>query len=174
MTNVAETSLTVPGIKHVIDPGTAHQPLQLPDQGAASARLSQSLRPLLTSVKGRCGRVSKGSQHSSLFRRRFSRPEFTDPEILRTNPAASVILQMTARWASEILPPSRSSKRRISRNIRTARASLLYELGRLPTSSRPFYKLTPMGRQLSQLPVDLRAWRGWCWKAQNMAACVKR
>jgi ATP-dependent helicase HrpA len=121
-TNVAETSLTVPGIKYVIDPGTARisrysyrtKVQRLPIEPVSQASANQR--------KGRCGRVSEGICIRLYSEDDFlSRPEFTDPEILRTN-LASVILQMTA-WAA-ISPLSRSLKRRISAISRTACACL--------------------------------------------------
>jgi ATP-dependent helicase HrpA len=96
-TNVAETSLTVPGIKYVIDPGTARMfQVQPPYQGAAAAHradlagLGQPAQGPLRSVAqtGICIRLYSEEDFES-------RPEFTDPEILRTN-LASVILQMAA------------------------------------------------------------------------------
>jgi ATP-dependent helicase HrpA len=135
-TNVAETSLTVPGIKYVIDPGTARisrysyrtKVQRLPIEPVSQASANQR--------KGRCGRVSEGICIRLYSEDDFlSRPEFTDPEILRTN-LASVILQMTA-LGSAILPRSRSLKRRISAIFRTA-CACWKSWGRLPpTSSRP-------------------------------------
>ena len=101
-TNVAETSLTVPGIKYVIDPGTARisrhsyrtKVQRLPIEPISQASANQR--------KGSCGRVSEGDLYSFIFGEDFnSRPEFTDPEILRTN-LASVILQMTALGLDDI------------------------------------------------------------------------
>ncbi|STD20337.1 RNA helicase [Enterobacter asburiae] len=98
-TNVAETSLTVPGIKYVIDPGTARisrysyrtKVQRLPIEPVSQASANQR--------KGRCGRVSEGICIRLYSEDDFlSRPEFTDPEILRTN-LASVILQMTRAGA---------------------------------------------------------------------------
>lgn len=95
-TNVAETSLTVPGIRYVIDPGTARisrysyrtKVQRLPIEPISQASANQR--------KGRCGRVAEGICIRLYSEEDFeSRPEFTDPEILRTN-LASVILQMTA------------------------------------------------------------------------------
>ncbi|MEX1761347.1 helicase-related protein, partial [Escherichia coli] len=95
-TNVAETSLTVPGIKYVIDPGTARisrysyrtKVQRLPIEPVSQASANQR--------KGRCGRVSEGICIRLYSEDDFlSRPEFTDPEILRTN-LASVILQINA------------------------------------------------------------------------------
>ncbi|MEU6826394.1 ATP-dependent RNA helicase HrpA [Streptomyces atriruber] len=154
-TNVAETSLTVPGIKYVIDPGTARisryshrtKVQRLPIEAVSQASANQR--------KGRCGRTSDGICIRLYSEDDFlSRPEFTDAEILRTN-LASVILQMTAAGLGEIErfpfidPPDH-------RNIRDG-VQLLQELGALdPTQKDPKKRLTQQGRKLSQLPVDPR------------------
>ncbi|MEU9012123.1 ATP-dependent RNA helicase HrpA [Streptomyces sp. NPDC048479] len=154
-TNVAETSLTVPGIKYVIDPGTARisryshrtKVQRLPIERISQASANQR--------KGRCGRTSDGICIRLYSEDDFvSRPEFTDAEILRTN-LASVILQMTAAGLGDIEkfpfidPPDH-------RNIRDG-VQLLQELGAFdPVQKDPKKKLTPLGRKLSQLPVDPR------------------
>ncbi|MFD7719257.1 ATP-dependent RNA helicase HrpA [Streptomyces sp. NPDC059814] len=154
-TNVAETSLTVPGIKYVIDPGNARisryshrtKVQRLPIERISQASANQR--------KGRCGRTSDGICIRLYSEDDFlTRPEFTDPEILRTN-LASVILQMTAAGLGDIEkfpfidPPDH-------RNIRDG-VQLLQELGALdPEEKDPRKRLTPLGRQLSQLPVDPR------------------
>ena len=95
-TNVAETSLTVPGIRYVVDPGTARisrysrrlKVQRLPIEPVSQASANQRA--------GRCGRVADGICIRLYSEEDFdARPEFTEPEILRTN-LASVILQMTA------------------------------------------------------------------------------
>ncbi|GLY87674.1 ATP-dependent RNA helicase HrpA [Actinoallomurus iriomotensis] len=148
-TNVAETSLTVPGIKYVIDPGTARisryshrtKVQRLPIEPVSQASANQR--------KGRCGRVSEGVCIRLYSEEDFlARPEFTDAEILRTN-LASVILQMTSLDIGDILdfpfidPPDR-------RNVKDG-VALLEELGALSSG-----KLTSLGRKLAQLPVDPR------------------
>ncbi|SDL23962.1 ATP-dependent RNA helicase HrpA [Streptomyces indicus] len=154
-TNVAETSLTVPGIKYVIDPGTARisryshrtKVQRLPIEAISQASANQR--------KGRCGRTSDGICIRLYSEEDFeSRPEFTDAEILRTN-LASVILQMTAAGLGDIEkfpfidPPDH-------RNIRDG-VQLLQELGALdPAQKDPRKRLTQMGRKLAQLPVDPR------------------
>ncbi|MFI1466760.1 ATP-dependent RNA helicase HrpA [Streptomyces wuyuanensis] len=159
-TNVAETSLTVPGIKYVIDPGTARisryshrtKVQRLPIEAISQASANQR--------KGRCGRTSDGICVRLYSEDDFlSRPEFTDAEILRTN-LASVILQMTAAGLGDIEkfpfidPPDH-------RNIRDG-VQLLQELGALelaqksPEDGRKGQRLTQMGRKLAQLPVDPR------------------
>ena len=186
-TNVAETSLTVPGIKYVIDPGTARisrysyrtKVQRLPIEPISQASANQR--------KGRCGRMSEGICIRLYSEEGFNnRPEFTDPEILRTN-LASVILQMTALGLDDIeaFPfVDAPDKRHIQDGVK-----LLEELGaiqpkkyksrdgaRLPTRAQKLtdestrqetrasestekkqgWELTPIGRQLAQLPVDPR------------------
>ncbi|MFG2963812.1 ATP-dependent RNA helicase HrpA [Streptomyces sp. NPDC048288] len=154
-TNVAETSLTVPGIKYVIDPGFARisryshrtKVQRLPIEPISQASANQR--------KGRCGRTSDGICIRLYDEDDFlGRPEFTDAEILRTN-LASVILQMTAAGLGDIEkfpfidPPDH-------RNIRDG-VQLLQELGALNPDERDARKrLTDSGRKLAQLPVDPR------------------
>lgn len=189
-TNVAETSLTVPGIKYVIDTGTARisryshrtKVQRLPIERVSQASANQR--------SGRCGRVSEGIAIRLYSEEDFeSRPQFTDPEILRTNLAA-VILQMTAMGVARgpkdvenfpfVEPPE-------SRAINDG-VTLLRELGALsaakatdaPDGGRPDGQpeggqrrggrrpagsgrngsgLTAVGQQLAQLPVDPRLGR---------------
>lgn len=153
-TNVAETSLTVPGIKYVIDPGTARisrysfrtKVQRLPIEPVSQASANQR--------KGRCGRVSEGICIRLYSEDDFiNRPEFTDPEILRTN-LASVILQMTALGLGDIAAfpfVEAPDKRNIQDGVK-----LLEELGAITQSEDQHYKLTPSGRSLAQLPVDPR------------------
>ena len=151
-TNVAETSLTVPGIKYVIDAGTARI-------SRYSQRTKVQLLPIepisQASAKqraGRCGRTSNGicirlysqADHDS-------RPEFTDPEILRTN-LASVLLQMAMLELGAVErfgfldPPD---AKQVADGV-----ALLIELGAVEPSGKR--GLTPLGRQIAQLPVDPR------------------
>ena len=153
-TNVAETSLTVPGIKYVIDPGTARisrysfrtKVQRLPIEPVSQASANQR--------KGRCGRVSEGICIRLYSEDDFlSRPEFTDPEILRTN-LASVILQMTALGLGDISAfpfVEAPDKRNIQDGVK-----LLEELGAITQAENQHYKLTTSGRTLAQLPVDPR------------------
>jgi ATP-dependent helicase HrpA len=155
-TNVAETSLTVPGIKYVIDPGTARisrysqrtKVQRLPIEPVSRASADQR--------KGRCGRTSDGICIRLYSEADFeARPVFTDPEILRTN-LASVILQAAALDLGEVAdfpfvdPPE---SRNIADGIR-----LLEELGALAPGGGAT-KLTPLGRKLARLPVDPRLGR---------------
>ena len=152
-TNVAETSLTVPGIKYVVDVGTARisrystrtKVQRLPIEPISQASANQR--------KGRCGRVSEGICIRLYSEPDFlARPLFTEPEILRTNLAA-VILQMKAYRLGPVEqfpfvePPD-------ARLIRDG-YSTLAELGAVDEE----FELTPVGRTLARLPVDPRLGR---------------
>src|ERR1022692_2331064 len=156
-TNVAETSLTVPGIKYVIDPGTARisryshrtKVQRLPIEPISQASANQR--------KGRCGRTSDGICIRLYAEEDFeSRPEFTDPEILRTS-LASVILQMAAIGLGDVPrfpfidPPD-------ARNIADG-LTLLEELGAVPPGGKGARRLTDTGRKLARLPADPRLGR---------------
>ena len=154
-TNVAETSLTVPGIRYVIDPGTARisrysyrtKVQRLPIEPVSQASANQRM--------GRCGRVEAGICIRLYSEDDFlSRPEFTDPEILRTN-LASVILQMLALGLGDMseFPFVQAPD---SRNINDG-LTLLEELQAIkPAKNRDKTSLTQSGRELSRLPVDPR------------------
>jgi ATP-dependent helicase HrpA len=148
-TNVAETSLTVPGIRYVIDPGTARisryslrtKVQRLPIEAISQASANQR--------KGRCGRVADGICIRLYSQEDFeSRPEFTDPEIQRTS-LASVILQMAAARLGDVRefpfvdPPD---PRAITDGVK-----LLEELNAVDSD-----RLTETGRQMARLPVDPR------------------
>jgi ATP-dependent helicase HrpA len=152
-TNVAETSLTVPGIRYVVDSGTARisryskrtKVQRLPIEPISKASANQRA--------GRCGRVAPGICIRLYSEADYeSRPQYTEPEILRTN-LASVILQMAEAELGDIVdfpfvePPDAGQ---ITDGIRT-----LTELGALEgRSTSP--RLTPVGHQLARLPVDPR------------------
>jgi ATP-dependent helicase HrpA len=154
-TNVAETSLTVPGIRYVIDAGTARisrysarsKIQRLPIEAISQASARQR--------SGRSGRTSPGIAIRLYSEEDFDRrPEFTDPEILRTNLAA-VILQMISLGLGDIQdfpflqPPD-------SRGIKDG-LDLLTELGAITASARGTAPaITPIGKQLTQLPIDPR------------------
>ena len=158
-TNVAETSLTVPGIKYVIDTGTARisryshrtKVQRLPIERVSQASANQR--------SGRCGRVSDGIAIRLYSEDDYaSRPEFTDPEILRTNLAA-VILQMAAIGVVKapkdvadfpfVEPPEAKA---VNDGV-----TLLRELGAVGEDRDA--GITAVGRQLAQLPVDVRLGR---------------
>lgn len=159
-TNVAETSLTVPGIRYVVDPGTARisrysrrtKVQRLPIEPISQASAQQRA--------GRCGRTAPGVCIRLYAEADFdARPRFTDPELLRTNLAA-VILQMAALDLGEVEdfpfldPPD-------ARSIRDG-VSLLEELGAFDPAARGSNStgaLTAIGRRLAQLPLDPRLGR---------------
>ncbi len=164
-TNVAETSLTVPGIRYVIDPGLARisrysnktKVQRLPIEPVSQASANQRA--------GRCGRVAEGVAIRLFSQAGYlSRPRFTEPEILRTS-LASVILQMASLGlgAVEDFPFLDAPDRRAVRDG----VALLVEIGALaqdresadaaPASSQ--YRLTGIGRDLARLPIDPRLGR---------------
>ena len=152
-TNVAETSLTVPGIVYVIDPGVARisrysnktRVQRLPIEPISQASANQR--------KGRCGRVAPGVCIRLYSEADFlSRPAYTEPEIQRTSLSA-VILQMAALGLGEVAdfpfldPPSPRSV--------TDGVTELSQLGALDTRKKPA-RLTRLGRKLSRFPLDPR------------------
>ncbi|MDT0203786.1 ATP-dependent RNA helicase HrpA [Nocardioides sp. AE5] len=162
-TNVAETSLTVPGIRYVVDSGLARisrysvrtKVQRLPIEPISQASANQR--------SGRCGRVEAGVAIRLYSEEDFeARPEFTDPEILRTN-LASVILQMASLGLGDMArfgfvePPDK-------RNIQ-AGTQLLEELGALGQAGRSQggarrgNRLTRLGRRLARMPIDPRLGR---------------
>jgi ATP-dependent helicase HrpA len=152
-TNVAETSLTVPGIKYVVDPGYARISRYSPRTKVQRLPIERISRASADQRKGRCGRVSEGICIRLYSQQDFdSRPQFTDPEILRTN-LASVILQMKAlnlgmiEQFPFIEPPDQ-------RLIRDGYATL-HEIGAIDAE----YQLTNIGRALAKLPIDPRIGR---------------
>ena len=169
-TNVAETSLTVPGIRYVIDPGLARisrysnrtKVQRLPIEPVSRASADQR--------SGRCGRVADGIAIRLYSQADFeARPEYTEPEILRTS-LASVILQMAALGlgAVEDFPFLDAPD---SRQVRSG-LQLLTEIGAIePAGSasarsddvsgqgRRGPRLTEIGRRLARLPIDPRLGR---------------
>jgi len=152
-TNVAETSLTVPGIKYVVDPGFARISRYNPRTKVQRLPIEKISQASANQRKGRCGRISEGICVRLYPESDFNtRAAFTDPEILRTN-LASVILQMKALGLGDIEafpfiePPDR-------RMIRDGYQTL-HELGAIDIE----YRLTELGRALARLPVDPRIGR---------------
>ncbi len=157
-TNVAETSLTVPGIKYVVDPGTARisrysrrtKVQRLPIEPISRASADQRA--------GRCGRTSDGICVRLYSEADYAaRPEYTDPEILRTH-LASVILRMAALDLGEVTdfpfvdPPAQAS---VADGVR-----LLTEIGAFTQGQAgTAHRLTEIGRKLAQLPADPRLGR---------------
>ena len=151
-TNVAETSLTVPGIRYVIDPGLARLSRYSVRSKVQRLPIEPVSRASADQRKGRCGRLSDGICVRLYSEEDFAkRPAFTDPEILRTN-LASVVLQMQALGLGEVMrfpflePPE---DRQVNDGIR-----LLEELGAIQGRA-----LTGVGRKLARLPVDPRIGR---------------
>ena len=155
-TNVAETSLTVPGIKYVIDPGLARisrysqrtKVQRLPIEEVSQASASQRA--------GRCGRISEGICIRLYSEENFlARPRFTEPEILRTS-LASVILAMASLNLGKVADfPFIDAPD--PRQVRDGE-QLLYELGALSLRSENAegYRLTKLGKRLAKLPIDPR------------------
>lgn len=170
-TNVAETSLTVPGIKYVIDPGFARisryshrtKVQRLPIEPVSQASANQR--------KGRCGRTSDGICIRLYSEDDFvARPEFTDAEILRTN-LASVILQMTAAGLGDIEKFPSSTRRTTATSAtvcncsrswaRWTRRRRTYASGsRRAGASSPSCRSTP-------------GWPGWSWRPTRTAVCAR-
>lgn len=149
-TNVAETSLTVPGIRYVIDPGLARISRYSPRAKVQRLPIEPISQASAEQRKGRCGRVSEGACIRLYSEDDFLlRPAFTEPEIRRTNLAA-VILSMLALKLGNIEafpfiePPE-------SRSVRDG-FRLLNELGAVDANDG----LTPLGRKLARLPIDPR------------------
>ena len=154
-TNVAETSLTVPGIRYVIDPGMRASAATAPRSKVQRLPIESDLPGLRQPARGSLRAGRRPGVCIRLYSKRISRsrPEFTEPEILRTNLAA-VILQMSALHLGGspddfpfVEPPE-------SRRSATA-SDLLQELAAVDGNRQ----LTPLGRQLARLPVDPRLGR---------------
>ncbi len=148
-TNVAETSLTVPGIKFVIDAGTARISRYSPRTKVQRLPVEPVSQASANQRRGRCGRTSEGICIRLYSEDDFnSRPEYTDPEILRTNLASVILQMMTLRLGDLedfpfIDPPD---SRLISDGYRT-----LEEIGAIKKN-----QLTPEGRLIARIPADPR------------------
>lgn len=159
-TNVAETSLTVPGIRYVIDPGTARLLRYSPRTKVQSLPIEKISKASANQRQGRCGRIGPGVCVRLYSKEDYnSRQDFTDPEILRSNLAA-VILQMVALRLGDVVsfpfidPPQ---IKQITDGLR-----LLEELGAVENvkgQNTAFLELTEIGRNLASLPVDPRLGR---------------
>ncbi len=152
-TNVAETSLTVPGIRYVIDPGLARVKRYSYRNKVEQLQIENISQAAANQRAGRCGRVSNGICVRLYEEKDFlGRPRFTDPEILRSS-LAGVILRMKALRLGQvedfpfIEPPPRKA---IADGYQ-----LLNELGAVDERN----ELTPMGLELSKLPLDPRVGR---------------
>ena len=169
-TNVAETSLTVPGIRYVIDPGLARisrysnktKVQRLPIEEISKASANQR--------SGRCGRVADGIAIRLYSADNFaSRPDFTEPEILRTS-LASVILQMSALGLGDVAsfpfvdaPDSRAIRDGINQLIEIGALRPLDSSKNSDSSvlaqGNQGLELTRIGRDLARLPIDPRLGR---------------
>lgn len=169
-TNVAETSLTVPGIRYVIDPGMARisrysnktKVQRLPIEEISKASANQR--------SGRCGRVADGIAIRLYSADNFaSRPDFTEPEILRTS-LASVILQMSALGLGDVAsfpfvdaPDSRAIRDGINQLIEIGALRPLDSSKNSDSSAlaqgNQGLELTRIGRDLARLPIDPRLGR---------------
>jgi ATP-dependent RNA helicase HrpA len=163
-TNVAETSITVPGIRYVVDSGLARMSRysvrskiqRLPIEPISQASANQR--------KGRCGRVAEGICYRLYSEEDFvGRPEFTDPEILRTN-LASVVLKMLDVGLGEVrkfpfidMPESK---------LWNDGFKLLFELGAVSQNN----KITKLGREIAKLPIDPKLAR--ILYQANQAGCL--
>ncbi len=152
-TNVAETSLTVPGIRYVVDPGLARVKRYSYRNKVEQLQIESISQAAANQRAGRCGRVSNGICVRLYDEKDFlSRPRFTDPEILRSS-LAGVILRMKALRLGQveefpfIEPPPRKAV--------ADGYQLLAELGAVDERN----ELTPIGEELSRLPLDPRVGR---------------
>jgi len=152
-TNVAETSLTVPGIRYVVDPGLARVKRYSYRNKVEQLQIESISQAAANQRAGRCGRVSNGICVRLYDEKDFlGRPRFTDPEILRSS-LAGVILRMKALHLGQvedfpfIEPPPRKAV--------ADGYQLLAELGAVDERN----ELTPIGEELSRLPLDPRVGR---------------
>jgi ATP-dependent helicase HrpA len=162
-TNVAETSLTVPGIHFVVDTGLARVKRYSPRQKIDQLRIEPVSQASARQRAGRCGRVASGVAIRLYAEDDFdARPAFTTPEILRTS-LASVILRMAALELGDIddFPfLDAPTPRQVEDGYRQ-----LFELGALDPGAAPSgtgsntRKLTPLGLEMARLPVDPRIGR---------------
>ena len=152
-TNVAETSLTVPGIKYVIDAGLARMSRYSPRGKVEQLQIEKISQAAAKQRAGRCGRVSNGICVRLYSEQDFDgRPEFTEPEILRSS-LASVILRMAALRLGDVVDfpfIEAPSSRLIADGYQ-----LLQELGAVDAQR----KITEIGSQLAKLPLDPRVGR---------------
>jgi len=153
-TNVAETSVTVPGIRYVVDTGTARMSRHNPRTGVQQLQIEPIAQSAANQRAGRCGRLGPGICVRLYAEDDYAaRPTFTDPEILRSN-LAGVILQMTSLGLGDVedfpwldAPESRH----INEGYR-----VLSLLGALVEDDYGQRRLTPLGRQIARLPLDVR------------------
>jgi len=152
-TNVAETSLTIPGIKYVVDTGLARISQYLPGAGINSLPIRPVSRASADQRKGRCGRVSDGLC-IRLFEEKdyLDRPRFTPPEILRSNLAEVILRMMDLNLGHPAKFPfvDKPTARMIEDGFET-----LVELGAVRKRGAD-YHLTDRGRRMARIPLDPR------------------
>jgi len=157
-TNVAETSVAVPGIRYVVDTGTARINRYAPRQGVQRLQIEPVAQAAASQRAGRCGRVGPGVAVRLYAEDDYvARPAYTDPEILRAN-LAGVILQMTALGLGDVetFPwLDAPDGRHVAEGMRLLQMlGALEDGGEARHGSR--YRLTPLGRELARLPLDPR------------------
>ena len=152
-TNVAETSLTVPGIKYVIDTGLARVKRYSPRAKVEQLHVEKISQAAARQRAGRCGRVQAGVCIRLYSEEDFNaRPAFTDPEIIRSNLAAVILRMASLRLgAIDEFPFIEAPSRRLIADG----VQLLHELGALDDAQQ----LTPLGNELARIPVDPRIGR---------------
>ncbi len=160
-TNIAETSITIPGIRYVVDTGLARISRYVPRSRTTALPVSKISKSSADQRMGRCGRVQNGICYRLYASEDYdSRPLYTSPEILRAN-LAEVILRMISLKLGNVEtfpfidPPA-------ERNIKDG-VDLLLELGAITTAQKssgkkdaPRYRLTTIGRMMAKLPIDPR------------------
>ena len=152
-TNVAETSLTIPGIRYVVDTGLARISHYQPGTRIHSLPISPISQASADQRKGRCGRVQEGLCVRLYSREDFeSRPRFTPPEILRSNLAEVILRMIYLRLADPSAFPfiERPNPKNVKDGYET-----LQELGAATGSGREA-DLTPLGRRMAPIPLDPR------------------
>jgi ATP-dependent helicase HrpA len=158
-TNVAETSITIPGIRYVVDTGLARISQYVPRSRTTSLPVVPISRSSADQRKGRCGRVENGVCIRLYPEEDYlNRPLFTQPEILRSN-LAEVILRMIALKLGDVADFP-FIDRPAEKSIRDG-FDLLVELGAIVRSGArrkgaPAYKLTENGRTMARMPIDPR------------------
>jgi len=155
-TNVAETSLTIPGIRYVIDTGLARIPRYLPRTRTTSLAIAAISRSSADQRKGRCGRVQHGVCIRLYSEEDYeSRPLFTPPEIQRSNLAEVILRMLFLRLGSPALFPFLDPPG--DRSIKDG-FDVLVELGAVTRKGQD-HTLTPKGKLMARVPLDPRTSR---------------
>ncbi len=150
-TNVAETSLTIPGIKYVIDTGLARISQYLPGSGINSLPITPISQASAEQRKGRCGRIQEGLCLRLYDKEDYEKREpFTPPEILRSNLAEVILRMMALKIGNPSTFPFIDKPH--PRNIRDGYETLL-ELGAIMRKGKE-YVLTSLGKQMAKMPLD--------------------